>query len=294
MVPLTIPWMRSMWAPASDSESTRTTGTTPATAASKRSCTPCSPAAAKQLLPMLGEQLLVGGDDVAPGAHRAQNVVARGFDAAEQLDRRARESSRISSKRPPRAREGAGEHGGAPGEPRDMRQRARRAAGERGAHSAPAEQADGEGFGGRGPPRGSGEGCVARSPAEVAEPKRSSQRTSRAIRSSKLSRRTTARASAARAEDDRRAGYAVVVVGHRMAVGAGGGRHHDVARPRVVEQRMAHDDVAGLAVLAGEHARELAAEDDRRCGLRRRRRRASGEGCRTCRRRRPPRWRRCA
>ena len=39
VVPLTIPWMRSTRAPASDSCSTRMTGTTPATAPSKRSWT---------------------------------------------------------------------------------------------------------------------------------------------------------------------------------------------------------------------------------------------------------------
>ena len=39
-----------------------------------------------QLLAVLGEQLLVGGDDVLAGPHRAQHVVARRLDAADQLD----------------------------------------------------------------------------------------------------------------------------------------------------------------------------------------------------------------
>jgi hypothetical protein len=39
-----------------------------------------------QLLAVLGEQLLVRGDDVAAGAHRAQHEVAGGLDAADQLD----------------------------------------------------------------------------------------------------------------------------------------------------------------------------------------------------------------
>ena len=86
VVPLTIPWMRSTCAAASDSWSTRITGTTPATAASKRSWTPCSRASRPQLLAVLGEQLLVGGHDVAPGAHRAQHVVARRLDPADHLD----------------------------------------------------------------------------------------------------------------------------------------------------------------------------------------------------------------
>ena len=51
VVPLTIPWMRSMCAAASDSCSTRITGTTPATAASKRSCTLCSRASAHSSSP---------------------------------------------------------------------------------------------------------------------------------------------------------------------------------------------------------------------------------------------------
>ena len=53
VVPLTIPWMRSIVRAASDSRSTRTTGTTPATAASKRSGTPCSRASLEQLLAVL-------------------------------------------------------------------------------------------------------------------------------------------------------------------------------------------------------------------------------------------------
>ena len=60
VVPLTIPWMRSIGVAESDSSSTRTTGTAPATAASKRSRTSCSRARLEQLLAVLGEQLLVG------------------------------------------------------------------------------------------------------------------------------------------------------------------------------------------------------------------------------------------
>ena len=56
------------------------------------------------------------------------------------------------------------------------------------------------------------------------------------------------------AEDHRRARHAVVVVGHRIAVGAGRGRHDDVARPRIRQRDVAHDHVAGLAVLAREVA----------------------------------------
>ena len=86
MVPLTIPWIRSTCAAASDSCSTRMTGTTPATAPSKRSCTPCSRAQLPQLLAVRREQHLVGRDDVLAGPHRAQDVVARRVEPADQLD----------------------------------------------------------------------------------------------------------------------------------------------------------------------------------------------------------------
>src|SRR3954452_18054086 len=54
----------------------------------------------------------------------------------------------------------------------------------------------------------------------------------------------------ARAEDDRRPRDAVVVVGHRVHVGARHRHHEDVAGARVVEGRLADQHVAGLAVLA--------------------------------------------
>src|SRR4051794_31426421 len=59
---------------------------------------------------------------------------------------------------------------------------------------------------------------------------------------------------AARAEDDGRPRHAVVVVRHRVGVGAGCGRDEEVAGARVVEVRLPHEDVAGLAVLAGDAA----------------------------------------
>ena len=65
------------------------------------------------------------------------------------------------------------------------------------------------------------------------------------------------------AEDHRRARDAVVVVGHRVAVGAGGGRDDHVARARVGQRRVADDHVAGLAVLAGQWQRSVAAASGR-------------------------------
>src|SRR3954447_880101 len=59
------------------------------------------------------------------------------------------------------------------------------------------------------------------------------------------------------AEDHGRPGNAVVVVGHRVAVGTGGGDHQHIARMRVIEVHVAHQDVAGLAVLAGDRAQPL-------------------------------------
>src|SRR3954464_5390468 len=61
--------------------------------------------------------------------------------------------------------------------------------------------------------------------------------------------------AAARAEDDRRARHAVVVVGHGVYVGAGHRRHEDVAGARVVERGLADQHVAGLAVLPDDRAR---------------------------------------
>ena len=86
VVPLTIPWMRSMGVADSDSSSTRTTGTAPATAASKRSLHAPLAGGLEELLAVLGEELLVGGDHVLAGAYRAERVLPCRFDPADQLD----------------------------------------------------------------------------------------------------------------------------------------------------------------------------------------------------------------
>src|SRR4051812_32441713 len=62
------------------------------------------------------------------------------------------------------------------------------------------------------------------------------------------------------AEDHRRARDRVVVVGHRVAVGAGRRDHQDVPHLRVVDPRVADQDVARLAVHAG-HGDDLLAPD---------------------------------
>src|SRR3954453_16946261 len=57
---------------------------------------------------------------------------------------------------------------------------------------------------------------------------------------------------APRAEDHRRSRDAVVVVRHRVAVGAGDGRDEHVAGPRIGQLDVAHQHIAGLAVLADD------------------------------------------
>src|SRR5919202_3325714 len=62
------------------------------------------------------------------------------------------------------------------------------------------------------------------------------------------------------AEDHRRPRHAVVVAGHRVPLRPGGRRHQHIARLRRVELHVAHDDVARLAVLAGDVTRLTTAE----------------------------------
>ncbi len=100
VVPLTIPWTRSILAPASDSWSTRITGTTPATAPSKRSCTPFAAGRLPQLLAVLREQLLVGGDDVAARA-RSPAARSRAPGRSRRSARRSGPSARAARRTSP-------------------------------------------------------------------------------------------------------------------------------------------------------------------------------------------------
>ena len=66
-----------------------------------------------QLLAVLGEQLLVGGDDVLAGRHGAQDVVARRIEAAHDLDDEVRRGEDVVERRrasasAPRSAPGAG------------------------------------------------------------------------------------------------------------------------------------------------------------------------------------------
>ena len=62
MVPLTMPMIREIRSPASDSRSGRISGMAPATAASKYRSAPAASAASVQLRAVLGQQRLVRGD----------------------------------------------------------------------------------------------------------------------------------------------------------------------------------------------------------------------------------------
>src|SRR3954451_4912590 len=62
------------------------------------------------------------------------------------------------------------------------------------------------------------------------------------------------------AEDHRRPRNRVVVVGHRVTVGARGRDHDDVAHLRIVERHVLDQDVARLAVHAGDRDDLVAAE----------------------------------
>ena len=85
------------------------------------------------------------------------------------------------------------------------------------------------------------------------------------------------------AEDDRRAGHAVVVARHRVAVGAGRRGDEQIAGTRRCEQRVLDQHVPGLAVHPGDRSPRCRAWPRRgwRRSPRSVTRRASGEGCPT-------------
>ena len=99
---------------------------------------------AEQLVAVLGQELLVGGDHRAPGAHRAQDVFARGLDTAHQLDDQLgllEDLLEVAAA----AREHAGEQRPAAGELLDMVRALLEQASERSADRAVAEQPDAKG-----------------------------------------------------------------------------------------------------------------------------------------------------
>ena len=258
VVPLTIPWMRSTCAPASDSRSTRTTGTTPATAASNPRCTPRSRASVHSSSPRRESSCLFAVTTWRPPSS-ARRTYSNAGSTPPISSTTSSERSRISSKSP-RERVSTPTISGARPVRRSIaaaRSPSRRSNAEPTVPcpSSPIRRAL---IGGRraahAPHAGSAHVPI---PRRVHAP---AGHTSRECRSSSVSRATTTRASPSRAEDHRRARHAVVVVRHRVAVRARRRRHDDVARARVVEQRLADHDVARLAVLARERDVRGAAE----------------------------------
>ena len=206
MVPLTIPCTRSMCAAASVSDITRIAGTTPATAPSKRSCTPAAAGGVEDLLAVLGEQLLVRGHDVAAGVERAQHVVARGVDAAHQLDDQVAALEDVVE-----VAAAAGQDAGDLGPAADL------------GLDAPARSSSSSGKAGPTVPWPS-------------RPMRNGSAVTQRQIFVGLAADDDARV-AVPAEDHRRARHGVVVVRHRVRVGAGGGDHEHVAHARVVQLR---------------------------------------------------------
>ena len=96
-----------------------------------------------QLLTVLGQQLLVGGDDVAARLQRAQDVVARGIQAPDHFDHEIRGLEHILE-RASAARQHAADLRPAARELLDVRGARLEQIDERGAHGAVAEDPDAE------------------------------------------------------------------------------------------------------------------------------------------------------
>src|SRR3954466_8415107 len=221
VVPLTIPWMRSTCAAASVSCSTRMTGTTPATAPSKRSWTPCSRAQLHSSSPCEARSSLLAETTCLP-ARMAASTYSRAGSMPPISSTIRSEPSRISVKSP---RERV-----SPPPISGLSPVIAAIASARSASSA------------------------SNAPPTVPWPSSPTLNVPGIEVLEGLAAHDLAGA-AARAEDDRRARDAVVVVGHGVYVGAGHRRHEDVAGARVVERGLADQHVAGLAVLADDRAR---------------------------------------
>ena len=166
MVPLTIPKTLVISVAARLSEITRMTGHDPGDRGLEAELDAVRPRGREELLAVLRDQLLVGGDDVLAGLERAQDVVARRIGAADQLDDDVRavedlvEVALRDRRRTPAIRGGA--------------------AGNLGDRVGAGLDELGEGAADGSPPQ---------------EPDARLAQTSRATRSSRVSRRTTTRAS---------------------------------------------------------------------------------------------------
>ncbi len=86
MVPFTMPMTWSMGSPSNDSRSGRTSGMPPPTAASNSTSTPDASAVANTSAAVVGQQLLVGGDDRLARLERVEDELAGRLDAPDHLD----------------------------------------------------------------------------------------------------------------------------------------------------------------------------------------------------------------
>ena len=96
-----------------------------------------------QLLAVLGQQLLVGGDDVLAGGHRPHHVLARRLQAAHQLDDQVGVGEDVVEVALAAAQD-AGDLGAQAGDVGDVVGALGDEVGERAADGAAAEQADAE------------------------------------------------------------------------------------------------------------------------------------------------------
>src|SRR5271166_213137 len=252
VVPLTIPWMRSIGVAESDSSSTRTTGTAPATAASKRRRTPRSRAVPNSSSPYWDSSCLFALTTSLP-ARIADSRWLRAGSMPPISSTITSASARISSKSP-RVRVSTPLITGR----RPLKRSISSALSASSSAKAPPTVPD--------PSRPTRYGAG----AAASSPPRALVDIARGQVLEALAPYDDACVAVA-AEDHRRAGDAVVVVRHRIAVGAGRGRDDHVARARVLQERMVRDHVARLAVLAGEHVLAAGAEAVGDIGLIRRR-----------------------
>src|SRR4051794_30356188 len=227
VVPLTIPWMRSTCAAASVSCRTRMTGTTPATAPSKRSCTSCSRAVVHSSSPWEASSSLLALTTCLP-ARMAFRTYSRAGSMPPMSSTIRSLPARISSKSP-RERVSTPVTSG-------VRPVTCAICSARWASS------------------------VSNAAPTVPWPRRPTLYVSGMQVLEGLAAHDQARAAVG-AEDDGGPRHAVVVVGHRVHVGAGDRGDERVAGLRVVQARLADQDVARLAVLAHHGGRRAGGAD---------------------------------
>src|SRR3954454_18072176 len=232
VVPFTIPCTRSMCAAASVSWITRITGTTPPTAASKRSWTPHSRAVSKISSPCSASTALLAVTTWRP-ARIARRMYSRA-GSMPPISSTTRWLRSTMSSKSPRLRVRTPTTSGRLPVVAAIESARSSISSCRAAPTVPrASSPTQNGPPGAGVPgREVAVGLAAHHDASVAT----------------------------RAEDHGRPRDAVVVVRHRVPVRPGGRGHEHVTGPRVVEHDVWHEDVARLAMLAGDGAQVRPAE----------------------------------